>query len=273
MKVNSSNSMSKTQKLVDIQKFINESRNYKKSVPFPFCVVNNIWCSSLLKKAEEEINNFKDWDGEKKFYGSVGKRFCNTFEKLPESVKEIVQLCNSPAFINGLETITGERGLIPDPFLEGGGIHSTNKNGFLKMHTDFNWYSKLKLYRRLNFIIYLNSGWEESWKGNLKLALKKKNKIKVYSEVEPIFNRSILFTTTSKTYHGHPDKLCAPLDRSRNSIAIYYYVSERPKGTYLFKRTGTVYRRIQDGKKFVGELSLKNFPSKIKSFFKLMMSQ
>ena len=165
--------MSNIQTSVDIQKFINESRNYKKSSPFPFCVVDNIWSSYLLKKAEDEINNFNAWDGEKEFFGSVGKRFCNTFEKLPESVKEIVQLCNSPSFINCLETITGERGLIPDPYLEGGGIHSTNNNGFLKMHTDFNWYPKLKLYRRLNFIIYLNSGWEKSWKGHLKLALKK----------------------------------------------------------------------------------------------------
>ena len=53
------------------------------------------------------------------------------------------------------------------------------------MHTDFNWYLKLKLYRRPNFIIYLNSDWEEDWGGHLKLGLRKKE-IKIYKEITPI---------------------------------------------------------------------------------------
>lgn len=262
--------MDKKTKSVDIEKLILSSKKFKEAIPFPYSVIDNIWDEDLLKKAEKDINQFKNWDGEKKFFGSIGKKFCNTFEKLPESVKTILYECNSPKFLSCLEKITGEQGLIPDPYFEGGGIHCTSNKGFLKMHTDFNWYSKLKLYRRLNFIIYLNSEWRDEWKGHLKLGLKTKKEIKIYSVISPIFNRSILFTTSDKTYHGHPDNLQAPKDISRNSIAIYYYVSKRPKGTSILKRTGTVYRKIDDGKKFMGELSIKTLPRKIKSFLKII---
>tara|TARA_Y200000002_G_scaffold378632_1_gene386397 strand:- start:72 stop:869 length:798 start_codon:yes stop_codon:yes gene_type:complete len=260
-------------KLVDLEKFLFKGKKYKEAIPFPYCFVDDLWDSDLLKAAEKDINEFKNWDGEKDFYGAVGKRFCNTFDKLPESVKNILYVCNSPRFIRCLEEITGDEGLIPDPYFEGGGIHSTINRGFLKMHTDFNWYSKLKLYRRLNLIIYLNSNWKKEWKGNLKLGLKNKNNIKIFSEISPIFNRSILFTTTNKTYHGHPESLEAPDGKSRNSIAIYYYVSKRPKGGSLLKRTGTIYRKIDDGKKFVGELRIKNLPRKIKSLIKIIFQK
>lgn len=259
--------------LVDTEKLLINSAKYKESIPYPYSVIDNIWDENLLKRAEKDINEFKNWDGEKKFFGAIGKKFCNRFEKLPESVKTILLECNSSKFLLCLEKITGEKGLIPDPYFEGGGIHCTSNKGFLKMHTDFNWYSKLKLYRRLNLIIFLNSEWEDEWKGHLKLGLKKKNKIKIYSEISPTFNRSVLFTTTNKTYHGHPDNLKAPNGVSRKSIAIYYYVAKRPKGTSLFKRTGTIYRKIDDGKKYVGELSLKNLPRKIKSFFKVVLQK
>ena len=256
-------------KNLDLEIFLNKSKNYKYNLPFPYCVIDNIWNNKLLKDAEQEINNFKNWDGEKKFYGSVGKRFCNTISKLPSNVKKIMETCNSSEFISCLEKITGEEGIIPDPYFEGGGIHSTINKGFLKMHTDFNWYSKLKLYRRLNFIIYLNSDWEEDWGGHLKLGLREKKEIKIYKEITPIINRSILFTTTDSTYHGHPDFLNSPPERSRNSIAIYYYLSERPKGTAFIKKTGTTYRNIDNGKEYIGKKKKKQFPDKIKSLFNL----
>ena len=44
----------------------------------------------------------QNWDGEKKFFGSIGKKYCNTFENLPESVKKILHECNSPKFLSCL---------------------------------------------------------------------------------------------------------------------------------------------------------------------------
>jgi hypothetical protein len=44
--------------------------------------------------------------------------------------------------------------------------------------------------------------------------------------VAPIANRAVVFTTGEDTWHGHPEPLRCPLDRSRRSLAIYYYTVE-----------------------------------------------
>jgi hypothetical protein len=37
-----------------------------------------------------------------------------------------------------------------------------------------------------------------------------------------------VFSTTSTSYHGHPEPLACPEDRTRKSLALYYYTKTRP---------------------------------------------
>jgi hypothetical protein len=37
-----------------------------------------------------------------------------------------------------------------------------------------------------------------------------------------------IFSTTDKSYHGHPDPLQCPEGMSRKSLALYYYSNGRP---------------------------------------------
>ena len=46
--------------------------------------------------------------------------------------------------------------------------------------------------------------------------------------IDPIFNRCVIFSTTSGSYHGHPKPLTCPKSVSRKSIALYYYSVGRP---------------------------------------------
>ena len=39
-----------------------------------------------------------------------------------------------------LEELTGVKGVVGDPYYFGGGYHEIRRDGFLKMHTDFNWH-------------------------------------------------------------------------------------------------------------------------------------
>src|SRR3954451_2101370 len=48
--------------------------------------------------------------------------------------------------------------------------------------------------------------------------------------VFPYFNRCVVFSTTSTSYHGHPDPLNCPEGETRKSIALYYYSKDRPAG-------------------------------------------
>src|SRR5438270_864536 len=76
---------------------------------------------------------------------------------------------HSPAALSFVETLTGIRGLLPDPYFEGGGLHQIVSGGFLKVHADFNYHRKLNIDRRLNLIVYLNKDWREEYNGHLEL--------------------------------------------------------------------------------------------------------
>jgi Rps23 Pro-64 3,4-dihydroxylase Tpa1-like proline 4-hydroxylase len=200
---------------------------YQNNQPFPHIVIDDAFDLELIKNIEQEIIAFTNWDGEKQFFGSQKKRHCGTFSKLPPATRLLIEHLNGPAFLETLENLTGIAGLIPDPYLFGGGVHSISRGGFLKIHADFNWHQKLQLHRRLNLLLYLNSGWDEAWGGLLELwdaGMQSKR-----LEIAPIINRLVVFNTTDFSYHGHPEPLNCPEQRTRNSIALYYYSSSRPE--------------------------------------------
>ena len=134
---------------------------------------------------------------------------------------------NSAPFLEFLKILTGISPLISDPRLEGGGLHQIERNGFLKIHADFNVHPLYKLDRRLNLLIYLNKDWEEAYGGHFELWDREMSRC--IEKILPTFNRMVVFSTTDYSYHGHPDPLTCPPDRYRRSLALYYYTNGRPE--------------------------------------------
>jgi len=91
------------------------------------------------------------------------------------------------------------------------------------LHADFRAHHDPRLTRRLNLMIYLNKNWEEDYRGHLELW-DKAVKHKVQS-IAPLFNRCVVFSTAKDSYHGHPDPLHVPANRTRKSMALYYYTA------------------------------------------------
>ena len=79
---------------------------------------------------------------------------------------------------------------------------------------------------RLNVLVYLNPEWQEEWGGHFELW--DKDMKHCVSKVPPMFNTMALFTTTDFSYHGLPNPIMCPEDRSRRSLALYYYTNGRP---------------------------------------------
>jgi hypothetical protein len=73
----------------------------------------------------------------------------------------------------------------------------------------------------LNALLYLNQGWEESWGGALELWDPELDRCAV--RIPPLFNRCVVFSTTDKSFHGHPHPLECPEGVTRRSLARYYY--------------------------------------------------
>ena len=141
--------------------------------------------------------------------------------------KELAHFLNSQPFLMFLQNLTGiKETLVPDPYFEGGGFHQIKPGGYLKVHVDFHRHKSMNLDRRINVLVYLNEDWDDSYGGHFELWEKDMSKCAV--KIAPYFNRMAIFSTTDFSWHGHPDPLSCPPDRSRKSMALYYYTNGRP---------------------------------------------
>ena len=111
--------------------------------------------------------------------------------------------------------------------------YEIKRGGVLKVHTDFNRHPNLSLDRRINVLIYLNKNWKEEYGGHLELW--DKDMTKCIKKIAPTFNTMVIFSTTDFSNHGHPDPLNCPNERSRKSIALYYFSSGRPEHEIINK--------------------------------------
>ena len=217
-----------------------QRQSYLNNVPFSHIVIDNLFPDALLADVLQDVQTLKHPIA-KNFYGSV-KKYATPDPQVmgPTAQRFLLDLC-SARFCQFLEALTGIDGVIPDPHFEGGGVHEISRGGFLKMHTDFNWNKKLRLDRRLNMLIYLNQGWEESWGGHLELW---DNEMQSqFVKIPPTFNKTVIFSTTDHSYHGHPNPLECPESVSRRSLALYYYSNGRPKEeVQFFQSAGTNYK-------------------------------
>jgi Rps23 Pro-64 3,4-dihydroxylase Tpa1-like proline 4-hydroxylase len=205
---------------------------YNNASPFPHVFIDNFVNDiAMLDTIVEEYKNYQAWGYDpysvkhqvKKFFSPWSKE--NVLE-MPPVTKQLIDYLNSPTVLNKLESLTGIRGLMPDPDLKGGGMHRIDSGGKLSVHADYNKHPIKPWYRRMNLLLYLNKHWEESWGGDLQLW--NKDMTAMVKSAQPIFNRAVIFNTTPTAYHGHPHTLNSPEDVSRYSIAVYYFTHDRP---------------------------------------------
>lgn len=205
--------------------------------PFPHVVLDG-----AVALRPEEVAQFPDpgWAGWHGFTDDQqrGKRVCNRIDEIPEPLRELIRQLNEPRFLEFLESVTGMSGLIPDPHLEGGGLHSSGEGGVLAPHTDFHVYTRLGLYRQLNVIVYLDDDWEPEDGGCLQLFEGQH----AARTVVPELGRMVIFKTDDRSVHGFTNPI-AP-GRVRRSVALYYYTSADGGG--FGGGTTTYWRQLND---------------------------
>ncbi len=219
-----------------------EAFGYAANRPFPHAIITGAWNTTVLEDSKRDLAGFRAWEGEKAMLVAQKKRFCANLDVLPPPVARVIHEAHSPRFLRWLEALTGERALIPDPYLEGGGVHQIARGGFLKVHADFNWSKQLQLYRRLNLLLYLNRAWQPQWGGALELW--SADMSACVRAIPPEANTMVVFTTDDKSFHGHPHPLACPEGVTRDSIALYYYSPLRPAVNWETPRRNTDYRPI-----------------------------
>ena len=200
---------------------------YQNNHPFDNIYFDDFFDFSFLKKVLKEFPNVEKLHGKIHYSNPNEKKLATKGEsQFGKYTKELVHFLNSEPFLEFLQILTGIKEiLIPDPYFEGGGFHEIKAGGFLKIHIDFHLHRKMQLSRRLNILIYLNTEWKEEYGGHFELWEKDMSTCVI--KVLPIFNRMAIFSTTGNSWHGHPNPLTCPSDRSRKSLALYYYTNGR----------------------------------------------
>jgi Rps23 Pro-64 3,4-dihydroxylase Tpa1-like proline 4-hydroxylase len=253
--------------LVSVEKLTqlaeDNAEKYKNASPFPHIYFDDFFPKDFLAKVAEEFPeaNSGVWQ---KFDAAAEKKLASKGDAdIGPYARALISIMNSGMFIDFLEKLTGIDGLLPDPHLTGGGLHQIMPGGKLSLHVDFNQFKRKNLQRRLNILCYLNENWEDSYGGYLELWNKDVTKAEV--RILPIFNRVALFSTTETSWHGHPDPLTCPANRSRRSVALYYYSVGRPEEE-MAEDHSTVFRERPGEKLFGFQLDKQKCKDIIKDF-------
>ncbi len=198
---------------------------YAGADPYPHCVIDDFLPPDVLDEVLEQFPGPEDEHWHRFDRGTEKKLATTEAGRFPPAILRVLHELNGSLALRFIERLTGIEHLIPDPHFRGGGMHQIEPGGFLKVHVDFSKHEEWGLDRRLNLLVYLNKDWEEDYGGHLQVWDTKMEHC--VNKVLPVFNRCVIFSTTDKSWHGHPDPLTCPPDRTRKSLALYYYTVGR----------------------------------------------
>jgi hypothetical protein len=209
---------------------------YQSAKPYPHICIDNFLPMTVIERVRSDLDNLP---ASERSFDAAEEKLKSQYnpDRLPDYSRNLFHAFNSRAFILFLEEMTGIKGLIPDPYFIGAGIHKTLNGGYLNIHADFNVHSHMLVERRLNVLVYLNPPWKEEWGGSFEVW-DKPMETKVAS-FAPTENRMVCFSTGSDTWHGNPEPVNHPDGLPRQSIALYYYTAtwdeSRVRHSTIFK--------------------------------------
>jgi hypothetical protein len=216
---------------------------YVTAAPFPHIVLDGLFPNEVLEGVLADFPRPEEMKA--RFDNATEKKLGYTYETpVRDKIREFLWTMSSAPVLQFLEALTGIEGLIPDPYFGGAGPHQIVPGGFLKVHVDFNWHPLLKLDRRLNLLVYLNHDWHEEYGGHLELWNRDVSRCE--AKILPVFNRTVVFSTTDFSYHGHPTPLTCPEGRTRKSVSFYYYTNGRPDAERSAPHD-TIFRKTHEG--------------------------
>lgn len=210
--------------MINLERVRESLKSFTGVSPFDHCVVDGFFEEDVAYKLSGEFPEYasEDWY----FYNNAieHKKALNNWEKFPPTTYKAFSLLQAPALTDLLAEALGQK-IYVDHGLNGGGWHIHGTGGNLNPHLDYSIHPKIGLERVLNIIIYLSPELQPEHGGYLGLwGHDGENQApgELVSEIEPRFNRAIIFNTTQNSWHGMSRKLDVPAGIYRKSLAIYY---------------------------------------------------
>jgi len=199
------------------------ARDFAAAQPFPHVVIPDM----LAAAPADVLPNFPPLDAPCwRHLGEAyqdGKMTLSNIADIAEPLASILRELMEPAGLRFVERVSGIRGLVADPYLQGAGLHCTAAGGSMAPHTDSHLNERLGIYRRVNVLLYLNPTWDEADGGCLELY----DTSDVHTPVRTVVPRwgtLVLFRSDARSVHGFAKPIVGP-GRARRSLAVYYYTA------------------------------------------------
>lgn len=222
------------------------SQRFKLGEPFPHVVMEDFFIQDFVERLSTEFPAFEQGNHVGDNGQPGGKSTLERIRDLGPAYGKLDETIQSPAFLKLLSQITGIEGLLYDPWYLGGGTHENHTGMSLDPHVDFNYHPSERWHRRLNLLVYLNRDWNEQWGGCFELFCDPHASPCPDVSIPPAFNRCVIFETSERSWHGF-NAIQLPADqanRSRRSIALYFYTRDRPQDEIADRHT-TLYVKRQ----------------------------
>lgn len=197
------------------------AERYRSAKPYPHVVIDGFFDTEVLDRIEASFPRRTNPEWISYDTSNEVKSTSRGILGLDPFAQTFFWQGTSPRFLAWLERVTGVPQLATDPTFHGGGLHESRRGGWLNMHVDWTQHPHLPLVRQLNMIVYLNRDWDVAWGGALELQHATTGD--GGAKVAPLFNRAVIFPTTSETLHGFPDPIACPPDRARRSASWFYW--------------------------------------------------
>ncbi len=207
--------------------------DFKAATPFPHVVIDDFFPPDVAMRIGKSFPGIDDIDwrlegpGDSKHSGDkhIEKVSTGDEEKFPDYIRFMMMQFQSGIFCKFLDRLTGFQYLAPDPSHHGCGLHSTGNGGRLMLHIDASRHPNKDLNQLINVIYYCSPDWNVDYGGGLELW--NEDASTCVRVVEPVFNRMIIFYTAGQSWHGHPHPVVCPPGMRRNSMALYYYTTDK----------------------------------------------
>jgi hypothetical protein len=193
------------------------------ATPFPHLVLKGLFNERLLELIHEEFDLLGDQPLVQLSTKYEDTRRSPVGLRMGPASRLYFWLANSSLLTDFLGALAAVENLQPDPTLWSGGLHETRNGGRFEIHRDFNAHIKTGLHNVMVFITYLNKDWQQSFNGALELW--DHDTQQCVTKVWPEFGASLILPHGPRSYHGYTAPLNLPPDRTRRSVACYYYTN------------------------------------------------
>ena len=193
--------------------------DFDKGKPYRHLVIDQFLDPDFALRIRQ---GFPSLDSMKTHYTGINEKKAedNNFGRLDSAFTELHAQLSSPAFLHWLAELTGIDPLTVVDDRLGFGLHQGGDKSFLDIHIDYNLHPVAKMQRRLNFLLFFNEEWQESWGGLLELWDPRTKKTGRY--IAPVFNRTVIFECSEISYHGYT-RIHVPPGITRKSYYQYYF--------------------------------------------------